>query len=163
MKVVINKLKIVVISSLFIFGSCASKQQHELNKMKKESSYFPTPKNKNQEELYKNNCSAYTFNYTNKFPEEKDSVTVYGKVTVCSTGKIPEYSTLYIYNQDKILVKKMTVDKSGKYQIKLKKGLYGSIEVESEGANIFVPESYLGLNGSSLNIDLKLLRVYVLY
>jgi len=163
MRDVIKKFKIVVIIALSIFGSCATKQQRQFNRMKKQPSYLPIPDDKNQEQLFSNNCSAYTFNYTNKFPEEKDSVTVYGKVKVCSTGKIPEYSTLYFYNQDTILVKKITIDKSGKYQVKLRKGIYTSIDVESLGATISVPPTHLGLYGSSMNIDLKLLRVYVLY
>ena len=163
MQDVINKFKIVVITTLFIFGSCVSKQQRMLNRMKKDSSYFPTIDYKSQEKLWKNNCSGYTFNYTDKFPEEKDTVTVYGKVKVCSTGKTPYSTTISFFNRDGTMVKKINVDRSGKYEVRLKKGIYSSIEATAEGSLIFVPPSYLGEVGSSLNLDLKLLRVYVLY
>jgi len=162
MQSVIIKSVIVVLATLFFMTSCASKEQRALGRIKR-MKHLDRDYDKEQEKLWSNNCSGYTFNYTDKFPNEKDSVTVYGKIRVCSTGKTPSSTTISFYNRDGSLEKKIKADRSGIYQVKLKAGYYDRIEAVSLGAEIFVPHVYLGLVGSSMNIDLKLLRIYVLY
>ncbi len=159
---VINKISLGIITTLFLLSSCATKEQRVKNRMAK-MLVSEDPIVKDQENVWKNNCSGYTFNYTDKFPEEMDTVTVYGKVRICSTGKTPYKTTISFFDKNGTLAKKIEVDKSGKYQVRLKEGHYDRIVAVAFGASIIIPSISLGEVGSSMNIDLKLLRQYILF
>jgi len=158
MQGVLIKSMIIAIIAMFFMVGCASKEQRFFRQFKKNV----TKPDNEQEKLWSDNCSGYTFNYTDKFPGETDSVTVYGKIYVCSTGKIPSETILSFYNEKDSLEKQIKVDRTGKYQVRLKAGAYERIEAISWGAKILIPQVYLGEVGSSMNIDLKLLRIYLL-
>ncbi|TQM50449.1 hypothetical protein BDE36_2195 [Arcticibacter tournemirensis] len=116
-----------------------------------------------QSRIWSDNCSGYTFNYTDKFNNEddcrNDSVTIYGKVRYCSMHKKLPGSTICFLEGDSLKFS-TRADKRGYYEIKIKRGVY-SIIAEGSRGSLLIPRVLLGQMGCSMNIDMKLLRHYV--
>ncbi|MGX5691456.1 carboxypeptidase-like regulatory domain-containing protein [Arcticibacter tournemirensis] len=118
-----------------------------------------------QSDVWFNNCAGYTLNYTNKVSEERDSITIYGIVKFCSSNKAIQGAEISFYgNSDSVMFHTKT-DAKGYYEIKVSRGYYCRIQADSWGGGLTIPDVDLGVvgdAGGAMNIDIKLLRRYLL-
>ncbi|RXF68124.1 carboxypeptidase-like regulatory domain-containing protein [Arcticibacter tournemirensis] len=117
-----------------------------------------------QAKVLKNNCAGYTLNYTDKVSEERDSVTIYGKVRYCSTKEIPPKTKISFYGTNDSLKYQTETNEKGYYEIKVTNGPYSRIQADCYGASLVIPSVNLGTvgdAGGAMNIDMKLLRHFM--
>ncbi len=118
-----------------------------------------------QSDVWYNNCAGYTLNYTNKVNEERDSVTIYGKVRFCSSNKVIHEAEISFYGTNDSVKFRTKTDDKGYYEIKVTKGHYRRIRVDCSRGGLTIPEVNLGMvgdAGGAMNIDMRLLRQYML-
>ncbi|GEM_PF-6352583 len=72
-----------------------------------------------QSGVWYNNCAGYTLNYTNKVNEERDSVTIYGRVSDCSSNKAIQEAEISFYGINDSVKFRTKTDNKGYYEIKV--------------------------------------------
>lgn len=122
-------------------------------------------KEDDQSDVWYNNCAGYTLNYTNKVNEERDSVTIYGRVSDCSSNKAIHEAEICFYGINDSVKFRTKTDNKGYYEIKVTIGHYRRIQADYSRGSLTIPEVDLGTvgdAGGAMNIDMRLLRQYLL-